>query len=737
MGNTERTENVLPYRLVKGRFPENENELVLPITLVLDGRSDREGTLSIGDKLTLKCGRRIDEDGNYTQKQIKGKETFIVEGTKEYTVCGFIQYVDYTSDKYVLYGYTGLEQGKNLEQEEVILYYKLPEKSIKNMEAVEAFFSGQTEVLEVQRNSYIESTLMVLENSDYLSSVRNGLYLLEGILLFIGICIAGVNQYQSIREDERQIALFHGIGAEKKQLYGLFCMANAVVILTGFLLSFLFYVFFILLVRFSVLEGVRNTFFKAESFAPDMLFCMITLFLFLAALSFISTASLKSIMPEEKEQKKRYKKNETVLEINSIANLAKNNSNWRKKRRLVQLFLVLVVLIFAPVCGLFAYSTYKEASRLTGSGSADFYMLYKTLGQHSEADEELYQNPYIKEVSKKVGGNRLSFLPAEYLGDEVVEAINKVYSSGPGTTYQPFNEKNEHEYALPIIFIDKAHYNRLAKMNQGEIPPYEEFVSGNNCFLFGRLSLSEEGKQIDVGKRLADNMETIRLHSFKTEGAYFDLDVIGSVYEADADYRDNNLMVLAYAPLHLLEAYASDMYIDTVYFIDGYPETMTLLGESLRDLAYRYDILLQDNISESSAKKDALTIQYVSILSCVLILVVMSIAAMSIMTKIDYVSRKQTYQVYRTLGMEKGRAFLLQLMEQLIPFADAVLAGTVLHWLLYATLLRNMYQYYHIGLDAVVLVYLFCIVVMLLVIAFNTALITRKRYRTPFERGAE
>ena len=60
MGFTDESEKKLGINLVEGRFPENENEIVIPTHLKTNGRV----SLSVGDTITLDVGKRMDSEGN-------------------------------------------------------------------------------------------------------------------------------------------------------------------------------------------------------------------------------------------------------------------------------------------------------------------------------------------------------------------------------------------------------------------------------------------------------------------------------------------------------------------------------------------------------------------------------------------------------------------------------------------------------------------------------------------------
>lgn len=727
LGIRGKEENALPYRLKEGRWPENDRELVLPYTIEIDGCSPKDGTLALGGILSLECGRRLDADGNYTQAQVKGEERFLSEGEKEYTVCGFIDYKEYTTANVVLYGYTGVSGGTDAAREEIVLYYMLRDKNLEALKEVSGRLSEQEAVLEVSTNYYLENALLLLEKSDYLRAVRYGLYLVEGMLVLVGICIAGASQYQGIREDRRQIRLFCSVGAERGQIYALYCMANAIVLLAGFSVSFLLYYAFVGLVRLSVFSGVRNMFFKAAGFSPDIRFCGAALAVFLAALSAVTLAALRGNIPAYREQEgRKQKRKPRPAPVTDIPGLAGNNLRQMKYRRVLQVFISLMLLMFVPVCVLTARSVYETAAGMTRELSADFYLAQKIGGDADALREALDRLPYVKRIFRKSGGDRRVYIPTEYLGTEIVEEIKSRYPEDYHSTLFP--EDNIYDTNVTVLFLDREDYKYFEELNPGKLPSYEEFSNGQNALLHAIIEMQATGERIDVGERIAARMGSITCYSFIDDAINYSLDIIDSVSVVNRDVMPGILHVSVYVSEKYHEALIMDMSDSTYYWVDGYKGSLDLLGEALQELAYQYGYVLQDNISESSAKKDALVIQSVSIFALVAVVVTTGIAAIGVMGRLDYISRRQTYEIYRMLGLERGRAFAVHLLEQLIPLLDAVLAGAVLHCLLYYTLLKGLYDYYHIGLPAVTLAYLLCIAGVVLILVVNAAVITAKRY---------
>ncbi|MDE7326834.1 MAG: hypothetical protein K2N63_11235 [Lachnospiraceae bacterium] len=726
-GITGEENYVLPYHLTQGRWPESDTELVIPSTMVLGEHSVADKTIQIGDKLVLECGRRRTQGGVYTQEQITEPEEFLLDGTKEYTVCGFIEYEDYRTDKFVLYGFTGLSNTGQYGGEELILYYKLTEPSVANLDTLQRSLEGELGVMEAESNFFIRLALSMVENSDYLRSVRLGLYLFEGLLLVVGLCIAGANQYQSILEEKRQIGLFDSIGASRKQLSALYCLTNVIAIGIAFLFAFVLYGILILFVRTSLGANLRNSYFQADSYAPDFRVCILVMGLMTAGLLWITHHLLQMQIPRRKDIGKE-KRLRGQTEIHGIVELSGSNNRAMRAKSRVRVLVSVIVLLLVPVFLAIFQSAYRVGSQLTRSGSADFYMLVGGYGD-AKVEEEMDSNPYVKHYRRKVGGNRHVLIPAEFIREDVVERIKKVYNFPANKTgLQIFTENNEYDESIGMIFVDEDYYNELNELNDGSMPPYEEFISGDHGIIYAVFTFSDTKEQVDVGKSVAEHMKRMDLEPF-TEGEIpFSLDILGSIREAHINGNEDYLSFYIYIPEHIYKTYGENMPLATSYGIDGYKNSLPQLAKSLQDIAQRYNAHFQDNVTESSTAKDALWIQYVTCLSCAAIVVLMSVCVISIMGKIDFVSRQQTYHTYCILGLGFWKAFVIQLLEHFFSFSSAVLISIIMHYFMFFTFLRGVYGYYGISLRHIGILYLFVVLGMAVILLVNALHVTRQRF---------
>ena len=96
----------LSIKLIDGRLPKDENEIVIPNHLKTNGRID----LKIGDEITLDVGKRINEEqaelNQYNPFIKEVKEEIVETTTKTYKIVGIIERPAYNIENYEAPGYT-------------------------------------------------------------------------------------------------------------------------------------------------------------------------------------------------------------------------------------------------------------------------------------------------------------------------------------------------------------------------------------------------------------------------------------------------------------------------------------------------------------------------------------------------------------------------------------------------------------------------------------------------------
>lgn len=240
-GFTKDALNNLSVRLVKGRLPENTNEIVIPTHLKTNGCLD----LKLNDSITLEVGKRIDSKGSELNQSDKYQNTageqLVETQTKTYKIVGIIERPATNIEYYTAPGYTFITyiDSKNLSGN-VDIYAKFTKDGVKNWDKTIANILGVSQVLfrkvynqeiesekltEQLKKTYtfdVNKYLIDLETNP-ISSTSMGdlgkvLAIVIVIIVFTSIfCIK--NSFDiSITEKIRQYGMLRSIGATKKQI---------------------------------------------------------------------------------------------------------------------------------------------------------------------------------------------------------------------------------------------------------------------------------------------------------------------------------------------------------------------------------------------------------------------------------------------------------------------------------------------------------------------------------------
>ncbi|MBP3463527.1 MAG: ABC transporter permease [Clostridia bacterium] len=236
----------LSVKLVEGRLPENEDEIVIPTHLKTNGRV----TLNVGDDITLSVGTRVSEDGDeLTQSNPYVKEVpekIVDTISKTYKIVGIIERPANNIEGYDAPGYTFITcTDENNLSGKVDAYTRYTRSGTKNYLNVTANILGVDE--EIYSKLYssndiseqdLEKINKELEKTKYQTSINDYLILLEtnpikdGPIAGLGTVVAIVciiivftsvfcikNSFDiSITEKIKQYGMLRSIGATKKQI---------------------------------------------------------------------------------------------------------------------------------------------------------------------------------------------------------------------------------------------------------------------------------------------------------------------------------------------------------------------------------------------------------------------------------------------------------------------------------------------------------------------------------------
>lgn len=271
-GFSKKSLNNLSIKLVDGRLPQNENEILIPTHLKTNGRIE----LKVSDTITLDIGKRVSNNEELNQSNpfnISNEEQIIDTKPKEYKIVGIIERPATNIEKYASPGYTFITYMDESKLAETLdVYARYTEKGLKNHMKLTANIIGVDQDIfkkthtynaimdedtlekemskakyEINENSY----LIDLETNPFFNSSISGLV---GVVVIVCIIIVITsifcikNSFDiSITEKIKQYGMLRSVGATKRQikknvLYEAFILGIIGIplgILSGFIASFL------------------------------------------------------------------------------------------------------------------------------------------------------------------------------------------------------------------------------------------------------------------------------------------------------------------------------------------------------------------------------------------------------------------------------------------------------------------------------------------------------------------
>ena len=253
----------LRFSLVEGRFPENENEILITRHMWTNGKV----TLQVGDSITLDVGERLTTDG-YPLKPSnlyrKDAEVLQDRSSHSFQIVGIIERPHYEFEPRTDPGYTSITTGLSGDSTDVYLGLKKPKQSIPEILGAESYRQLQNNCWEVDflyEDWDINSELMRWEAFAFSDSTVAMLYAIVGVVLSI-ILITSIfcirNSFAiSTTEKLRMYGMLSSVGATRRQIRESVLFEGAVLGCVGIPLGIIsgFFAVFVLLQIVNSLMG--------------------------------------------------------------------------------------------------------------------------------------------------------------------------------------------------------------------------------------------------------------------------------------------------------------------------------------------------------------------------------------------------------------------------------------------------------------------------------------------------
>ncbi|MCI8352022.1 MAG: ABC transporter permease [Clostridia bacterium] len=368
----------MKIKLIEGRLPKNENEIVLSKTF-FDGK---ENEPKIGDTITLDIGKRMSDGYELIGQAKADNETFVKESKKTYLVCGKIDRPDFErgTDNYTA-GVTFLDNENMIISSTVDVgiiskkaknIYKDTEEIAEKLGMYEINALGE-KVYNVKYNTYVLAYKGVNNNSGF----NEMLYTVCGILIaviMVGSILVIYNSFAiSVSERKRQFGMLSSIGATKKQIKKSVICEGAILGMIGIPIGILSGIGGIG-ITLNVVNSLLKPMIREEALNWSLHLVVSWQAILIAVVLIALTIYLSVVIPAKRaskispieairgnnEIKVKSKKLRTPKFINKIFGIEgeialKNLKRSRKKYRTTVISLMISIILFISVSGFVGY----------------------------------------------------------------------------------------------------------------------------------------------------------------------------------------------------------------------------------------------------------------------------------------------------------------------------------------------------------------------------------------------
>ena len=504
LGIDSSAKDKLPINLTEGRFPTNSSEIVISKNIydyMLSEGDDLElkepeNPLEIGDTLSLDVSKRLLDGKELDQDDIYTEDEYLESMyTKEYTIVGIMERVNYELEPYSAPGFTALTYldvnnlGKTANiyanfTKEGLRNYKEVLSNILDLDLNYEKEHNYVDIMELSTGTAKEevgskydiglnTSLLQIEGVGVNSSYMRMLYLV-GIVVLVIIIISSVfvirNSFAiSITERTRQYGMLSSIGATKKQIrknvlfegfvLGIIGIPSGIIL--GILVNWILSIILNKLIK-NIAEDV-NFIYSLPIFAIIFSIILGTITIYFSCRSSARRASkvspIDAIRSSEdiKIKGKKVKSPKIIKKIFGVGGdiAYKNLKRNKKKYRTTVISLVVSIFIFISVTSLVQYGF-----NISSQSFQDYkYNLSVFVNRNMENGEayNLYKQIAKNENIKRYSITKFSFITMNKNELKLTDEGKKYLESFSS------NVEEDNTYNVTMVALGNEEYNRYLK----------------------------------------------------------------------------------------------------------------------------------------------------------------------------------------------------------------------------------------------------------------------------------
>lgn len=671
--------NNLEFKLIKGRFPKDDNEIIISEHLNKNGKAnlkiDDEITVNVGDRVTLEDDYVLNDSNPFD----KGNEIIKNPNTKKYRVVGIIKRPDVSFEPTSAPAYTTITTSTNEDNFSVFISLKNPRDKNSFVELLGARNYDEVVNMGINNPRYdytLNNELLRWEALKFSDSTFSMLLSIAEVVIFIIIftsifCIR--NSFAiSTTEKMRMYGMLSSVGATKKQIkksvltegFILGSIAIPIGIICGIIAVFVLLKIVNLFLGDFLFNNIDGMVFKVSFVAIIISIILGFVTIYFSAISSAKKASKVSPIDnlrntnDIKISSKKLKTPKLIKNVFKTGGVLayKNLKRSKKKYRTTVVSLTVSIFVFISM-----FTFINEGFKQSGNYYQNYDYNYRiTFNNNSSMDE-------INEI-RNLDSVNASYLVYYVKPSILIDDISKINPKEPLECEYDKNDKCIKKYArLNIILLDDSTFKSYVKKVKGN---YDYLKDKGILTDMYRFYDNKSKKEYEDRIYTYKSGDTINSKLLNEDNISIDVGMVSNImpYGFENVYSNGGYIVLNNKYFNNIDYYGADLMIDS---LDTEQLTNNILNID-SELNY-YDM-------DEEAKAEKSIVIVISIFLYGFIGVITLIGVTNIFNTItsNMELRQKEFAMLKSVGMTKKEFNHMINLETLFYSSKSLIYGSIL-----------------------------------------------------------
>lgn len=671
--------NNLEFKLIKGRFPKDDNEIIISEHLNKNGKAnlkiDDEITVNVGDRVTLEDDYALNDSNPFD----KGNEIIKNPNTKKYRVVGIIKRPDVSFEPTSAPAYTTITTSTNEDNFSVFISLKNPRDKNSFVELLGARNYDEVVNMGINNPRYdytLNNELLRWEALKFSDSTFSMLLSIAEVVIFIIIftsifCIR--NSFAiSTTEKMRMYGMLSSVGATKKQIkksvltegFILGSIAIPIGIICGIIAVFVLLKIVNLFLGDFLFNNIDGMVFKVSFVAIIISIILGFVTIYFSAISSAKKASKVSPIDnlrntnDIKISSKKLKTPKLIKNVFKTGGVLayKNLKRSKKKYRTTVVSLTVSIFVFISM-----FTFINEGFKQSGNYYQNYDYNYRiTFNNNSSMDE-------INEI-RNLDSVNASYLVYYAKPSILIDDISKINPKEPLECEYDKNDKCIKKYArLNIILLDDSTFKSYVKKVKGNYDYLKDKGILTDMYRFYDNKSKKEYEDRIYTYKSGDTIDSKLLNE---DNISIDIGLVSNImpYGFENVYSNGGYIVLNNKYFNNIDYYGADLMIDS---LDTEQLTNNILNID-SELNY-YDM-------DEEAKAEKSIVIVISIFLYGFIGVITLIGVTNIFNTItsNMELRQKEFAMLKSVGMTKKEFNHMINLETLFYSSKSLIYGSIL-----------------------------------------------------------